>query len=302
MLVVVCGVVTPAFGQDVPARERDTVPVPPTRVSPYKSVAPNANRVAGARDDETEPQSETGDSPNSVAERNDDDIPIEDYPREPAWPKWTPANDLSKQPIFPMTELYYGLARPPSGISPNEDGQEYARVVASEEDLFYHEATCPPPIDIFCRPDGMAPSGVFGDHTLNTGGRILLEYRFNTMDFSGLRSGTQEVSTASALKAFPLAPTRATFQTHYFTFEFGPTDDLTLTATLPIIMRRIHFVDAFGDERLTDVTDLYDISINANYVLWRGDRQQFHVSPGIRIPAGVFDMLGQLPSPTSPAA
>ena len=223
-----------------------------------------------------------------------------DYPPDPPWPAWTPANDPARQPIFAPAG-YYDLVRPPFVISPDEAGQEYERVVASEDDLFYHEATAPPPIDILRRPDGLAPAGVFADHTLNTGGRILLAYRFNTMDFSGLRTGTHEVSAASVLKSFPLAPTQETAQTHYFTFEYGPTDDITFLVTLPIVLRKIRYVDQAGNSQLTDITDLYDISAYMNYVLCAWDRQQVHLNLGVRIPAGVFDELSQpLPTPNSP--
>src|SRR6202040_3971412 len=117
-------------------------------------------------------------------------------------------NDLAKQPIYaPIGQ--YDLVRPPDGISPGEEGQEYQRAVASEADLFYHEATLLPPINLL-RPDGMAPAGVFGDHTLNTGGQILLSHRFNNTSFDGLRDGTHGVSTASVLGAFPIAPTHET--------------------------------------------------------------------------------------------
>jgi hypothetical protein len=221
-------------------------------------------------------------------------------PPDPPWPTWTPGNDLSQQPVFAPAG-YYQLIRPPTGFAPDEEGQEYERQVASEYDLFYHEATSPPPIDIYLRPDGMAPAGVFGDHTLNTGGRILMSYRFNTQDFSGLRTGTHEVSAGNALKSFPLVPANGTFQTHYFTFEYGPTDDVTFLVTLPIVMRRMRFVDAAGSDQFTDITDLYDISAYMNYVLCAWEREQIHLNLGVRIPVGIFDELSQpLPTPTSP--
>jgi len=221
-------------------------------------------------------------------------------PPDPPWPTWTPGNDLTRQPVFAPTG-YYQLIRPPTGFSPDEEGQEYERAVASEEDLFYHVATAPSPIDIYRRPDGLAPAGVFGDHTLNTGGRILMSYRFNTMDFSGLRTGTHEVSAGSVLKSFPLAPTHETSQTQYFTFEYGPTDDVTFLVTLPIVQRRIDYVDRVGNFQATDITDLYDITAYMNYVLCAWEREQIHLNLGVSIPGGIFDELGQpLPTPTSP--
>lgn len=281
LLLVFCfwpGFPALAFGQNNKARSEERGAT---------SDAPSDNAAVPSRDYESDVEN----------------VPVPDYPRDPSWPTWTPANDPAKQPIFaPAGE--YDLVRPPQGILQHIEGNEYRRVVGSEEDLIYDWATNPPPISML-RPDGMAPAGVFGDHTLNTGGRILMAYRFNTQDYQGLLSGTRSVSTAGALGAFPLVPTHETAQTHYFTFEYGPTDDITFLATLPIVLRNIHYVDGMGNQQLTDVTDLYDISIYANYVLFRQDRQQVHANLGVRIPTGVFVELTDqntqpVPSPTSP--
>ncbi len=217
---------------------------------------------------------------------------------DPAWPTWSAANDAAKQPIFAPAG-YYDLVRPPRGLSPGEEGQEYQRAVATEDDLWYHQATCLPPIDL-ARPDGFAPAGVFGDHTLNTGGRILLSHRFTDQQFDGMRDGTHSVSTASVLGSFPLAPTSMTSQEHFFLFEYGPTDDLTFQFILPIVLFKIDYIDRFGHRSFTDTTDLYDLQFNTMYVLWRGERQQLHLNAGLRAPTGVFDGLNQFPTPNSP--
>jgi hypothetical protein len=217
---------------------------------------------------------------------------------DPAWPSWSAANDPARQPIFAPAG-YYDLVRPPDGISPDELGQEYERSVADEGDLFYHQATCLPPIDLL-RPDGMAPAGVFGDHTLNTGGRILLSHRFNNQAFDGMRDGTHSVSTASVLSAFPIAPTSMTSQEHFFLFEYGPTDDFTFQFIMPIVLFKINYVDRLGNRLVTDTTDLYDLQFNTMYVLWRGEHQQVHLNAGLRSPNGIYDELGQFPTPTSP--
>lgn len=234
----------------------------------------------------------------SDPEENLPEIPIADYPRDPAWPSWKPVDDPARQKIVAPAGLY-DLVRPAYGIAPDEYGQEYQRAVGSEDDLFFHCATCPPAIDLD-RPDGLAPAGVFGDHTLNTGGRIQLSYRYNDISYSGMLQGTHSVSPATVLGSFPLSPTYATAQNNFFVFEFGPTDDLTLQFILPVIQRKIRYVDALGNQQNTDITDLYDLQFNAMYVLWRDDHQQVHVNFGLRTPNGIFDELGQVPTPTSP--
>jgi len=226
------------------------------------------------------------------------EIPIAEYPRDPAWPSWNPVDDPARQPIVAPASVY-NLIHPPYGFRPEEEGQDYERAVGSEDDLFYTCATCPPAIDLM-RPDGMAPAGVFGDHTLTQLRRLLLSYRFNTESYNGMLAGTHSVSTASVLGSFPLAPTYATAQMHYFVAEFAPTEDLTLQTILPIMQEKIRFVDSFGNQQITDITNPYDLQFNAMYVVWRGDRQQIHLNFGVRPWTGIFDPQGQVPTPTSP--
>ena len=233
----------------------------------------------------------------------EDDYFIPAHPQDPLWPTWKPVNDPARQPIFAPAGDYQ-LVRPPTGLWPEEEGQDYERIVATDSDLFFHESTCPPPIDLF-RADGFAPAGVIGDHTINTGGRVIISHRFNNQAFDGLLTGAHSVSTASVLNQFQLAPTRMTGQEHLFIMEWGPTDDLTLQGILPIVLRRIDYVGRDGSLPVTDVTDLYDIQLYALYVLKRWDRQQIHLNMGVQMPLGIFDPLQSggtilVPTPTSP--
>ncbi len=291
------GVAAIASSADPVIRSTPPARTPQAVKSPYKSPAPAENRIILAEAvDEPEP-SKSGESYNRDSADAEQDVPIPDYPPEPVWPTWTAANDPSKQPIFAPAGIY-DLVRPAHGFLQTLEDQDYERVVASEADLIYDQATCPPPIDLY-RPDGMAPAGVFGDHTLNTGGRVLLSYRFNNTSYDGLLNGTQSVSTASTLAKFPMAPVHETAQTYYLLFEYGPTDNFTFQYIMPIVLRRIQFVGT-GSPLVTDVTDIYDLQFNTMWVVKRWDRQQVHLNMGLRTPNGIFDQQGQVPTPTSP--
>lgn len=218
---------------------------------------------------------------------------------DPVWPSWTASDNPARQPIAPPIG-YYDLVRPPYGLYPEEEGQEYQRFVASEADLNFNDATCPQPIDIF-RPDGVAPAGVFGDHTLNTLGRVMVSYRYNISPFNGLLNGTTSVSTASALKQFPIVPTSGTAQNHLIMMEYGATDDLTFQSILPIVERHFNYVNATGQHFTTDVEDLSDIQLYALYVVQRSQNQQVHLNMGVQIPTGIFIEQGSTTSPNSPA-
>jgi hypothetical protein len=298
--LVLTGLGTVGFGEDESSPSIRKPRQAPIRVSSQRSPVPSAGRIiqtGGRRDDpENPPRKATLYDNEPPATTDEDQIPA--YPHDPVWPNWTPANDPSKQPVFAPASQY-DLVTPPPGIFDTLEDREYQRVVGSEEDLFYDCATCPPPIDLM-RPDGIAPAGVFGDHTLNTGGRVLVSYRFNNTNYDGLMSGPHSVSTSSVFNRFALAPTHATFQTHYFLFEFGPTDDFTLQFILPWVERRMTFVGQQGQQLATNITDPYDLQFNTMYVLWRGDRQQLHLNLGMRTPNGIFDQQGQVPTPNSP--
>ncbi|MGE5191251.1 MAG: hypothetical protein ACM3U2_02035 [Deltaproteobacteria bacterium] len=288
------------IGQDQVPRSPLSPKTARTLVSPFKSAIPAADQImpAAGTIDAGDADSDDENKQKHPPKTAEESTPYPEYPPDPIWPTWTPASDPSRQPIFAPAGQY-DLVRPAHGILQTLDDQEFERVVASEDDLIYEEATCPPPIDLM-RPDGMAPAGVFGDHTLNTGGRVLLSYRFNNTSYDGLLSGTGSVSNASVFNSFALAPTHETALTHYFVGEFGPTDDFTFQFILPVIQRRIQYVSQAGQHFVTDVTDLYDLQFNTMYVLYRGDRQQIHLNLGLRTPNGIFDQQGQFPTPTSP--
>jgi hypothetical protein len=218
---------------------------------------------------------------------------------DPAWPTWTAFDDPAREPVSPPIG-FYDLVRPPYGVTPQEEGQEYQRHVASEADLDFNLATCPQPISIY-RPDGIAPAGVIGDHTLNTLGRVMFSYRFNDVSFSGLRNGSHSVSTGSALQQFPIVPVSGSAQNNLIIMEYGVTDDLTFQGILPIIQRHFNYVDGSGNHYTTNVEDLSDIQLSALYVVHRTENEQVHLNLGMQIPTGILLEQGSKATPTSPA-
>ncbi|MBI3861759.1 MAG: hypothetical protein HY290_07670 [Planctomycetia bacterium] len=268
--------------------------------APAKKTARSQRRnfpIKQAGQQESAPsKSETGAEKEPAATYAPSDVlpPVKD----PQWPAWTPTDNPARQPVVSPIG-YYGLVRPPFGVAPDEYGQEYLRHVASEADLDFNDATCAQPIDIF-RPDGVAPAGVIGDHTLNTLGRVMVSYRYNNMAYDGLLDGSSSISTAAALAQFPIVPISGTAQNHLFILEHAPTDDLTFQAILPIVQRRINYIDALGNRYVTDSTDISDIQLYALYVVQRTENQQIHLNLGVQAPTSVFDTIGQVPTPASP--
>ena len=122
---------------------------------------------------------------------------------------------------------------------------------------------------------------------------FLVSYRYNENWFRGNLDGTSPVSDSSILSNFTLAPTRMKTETHNFILQYAPTDDLTIQVLLPLVHRRMNFVNASGIGSNIDITDLSDIPVTFMYVLRRWNRQQIHLNMGVQFPVGVNNTLTQ---------
>ena len=227
-------------------------------------------------------------SPQGEADDQDTEtIVLPSQPPEPAPPRWGPLDAAAPQVAFPARD--YDIVGPPRGIFQRYTGQLYRRRVRDPNTLLAEDYRLNAPIDLN-RPDGIAPAGVLGDHTLKSS-QLLISYRYNVTSFDGNLNGTQPVSTAAILAAFTFAPTRMTFQQHLILFEYAPTDDLTMMFRLPIQEIDIEFVDQGGHQVHTANTQLADIPITFMYALKRWNRQQIHLNFGLSTPTGLIDTL-----------
>ena len=113
------------------------------------------------------------------------------------------------------------------------------------------------------RPDGMAPSGVFGAVTLPAG-RILMSYTYLQNSFDNNFVGTHQVSTASVLAQFRYAPTRSLQDSQVATIAYAVTDDLTITGSLPFQHNEIDYTQLSGSNLRTDFTNPGDIRLSAS--------------------------------------
>ena len=77
--------------------------------------------------------------------------------------------------------LGYDLAGPPRGTIQPDFGQEYRQPLGDPTLLPAIDVSLTQAIDLY-RPDGLAPAGVRGDHTLKAG-RALLSYRYDQGSF-----------------------------------------------------------------------------------------------------------------------
>jgi hypothetical protein len=187
----------------------------------------------------------------------------------------------------------YELAGPPVGFLQQEANQAYRRPVADPGSLLRDDSRINLPIDLY-RPDGLAPIGVTGDHTLKAG-TMLVSYRYNTNNYLGNLNGTHPLGNADVLAKFPLAPTRERAQTHLMLIEYGLTDDFTFLGQLPIQENNIDFISRGGRGSNDNNTQVGDINLSGLYVLKRWNRQQIHLNMGMSIPVGIINTLNNFP-------
>jgi hypothetical protein len=198
------------------------------------------------------------------------------------WGNWRRPGMVAE--THPPTE--YTLVGVPDGIVQSEWAEEFRTTISNAEQADDLPLACLPGVDLF-RPDGLAPVGVYGDHTLDVG-RFFAAYRYSIVGFGDLHDGTGAVSTAQTLGSFTLAPTHSTVQKHTALIEYAPTQDLTILGMLPYYDIQMTYVGAAGVTAASTTTDPGDVSAQALYVLHRDDCRQIHLNLGMSFPTGVL--------------
>lgn len=218
-------------------------------------------------------------------------------PPEPMMPEW--GNYTAPQQVpFAPPPLSYDLVGPPSGVLQPDVPQMFSQVLGDPASLPVTDEGLTQAINLY-RPDGLAPIGVRGDHTLKAG-RALLSARYDQAVFENLFVGSQQVSAPSVLARFPFAPAHLFQAQPRALFEYGVTDDLTLMLQLPWQRSVLDYTEAGGGSFTTRFTNPADITITGLYVLYRAPGQQLHLNLGMSFPVGFLDYLNIVPSPTAP--
>lgn len=206
------------------------------------------------------------------------------------FPRTVPAS------VYP---LQYDLVPPPDGITQVETAPLESVLVGQPDTVLADAGPNAWPIDL-ARPDGLAPIGVVGDHTLDASGEILVSYRYGLSLFDGVADGTDQLSSSNVLGTWGTTPSHARQQRHTLLLEYGVTSDLTLLALLPFQDMTIRSRDGLGGVFDSSTVDPGDLGAQALLVLWRGDRQQIHLNLGVQLPVGVDQTSRNPPLATSP--
>lgn len=211
---------------------------------------------------------------------------------DPEPPRWGSLEQpIESLPPYPVHE--YLLAGPDAPVFQQFEGHGYRRPVTDPASVAYDSLQFNRAIDLN-RPDGFAPMGVVGDHTLNSGSRMLFSYRYSAAAYQGNQIGTQTVSDASVAAQFPFVPKNMLLERHLLLLEYAPVDNLTMLMQFPILQGTIRYQTAGGGIYQDDRTDVGDISTTALYVLRRWNHQQLHLNFGISWPTNLVQTLGNL--------
>ena len=217
-------------------------------------------------------------------------------PPEPELPAWGQYLAPVDKPIM-LSPLEYNVVGPPRGYTQQSAGQDYQSVISDPNGLLESDLQIGQSVDIF-RPDGIAPIGVVGDHTLPTGAAHI-SYRYLQDSLDQNYDGSQRISVGSIAAKYPFAPTRMMRNSQVALVEYGVTQDLTMLAYLPFQSNSIKYQTAGGDFDAA-FANPGDIRIMGLFALRRGERSQSHLNLGISLPVGLLQTQTVMPSPVAP--
>jgi len=145
------------------------------------------------------------------------------------------------------------------------------------------------------RPDGHAPIGVMGDH-VHGKGEWMITYRYMFMSMDGNRDGTDNLSTDDVLEDFMVSPEDMTMQMHMIGAMYAPTEDLTLMAMVPFVIKEMDHLTRMGTRFTTNSSGLGDIKLSGLYQLFNQNRQTVHLNLGFSVPTGSIDERDDTPA------
>lgn len=129
------------------------------------------------------------------------------------------------------------------------------------------------------------PIGLMGDHH-HAKGHWMASYRFMHMKSSGYLAGGDEVTQAQALSRFMAVPTEMTMNMHMLGLMYGATDNLTLSAMVPYLQKKMSAVNRMGTTGSMSTSGLGDMTLGATYYVPLEEAGDLHLNLGLKLPTG----------------
>nr|WP_299387038.1 transporter [Allomuricauda sp.] len=135
------------------------------------------------------------------------------------------------------------------------------------------------------RPDGHAPISVMGDH-MHGKGEWMFSYRYMYMNMDGLRNGTDDATTETALANYIVTPTTMPMNMHMLGAMYAPSDNVTLMVMFNYLAMEMDHLTRMGGTFTTESSGFGDINLSLLYRFFNKNRQSLHGQLGLSIPAG----------------
>ncbi len=131
---------------------------------------------------------------------------------------------------------------------------------------------------------------ILGSH-IHPAGQSMLSYEYMVEDMDGNLDGGHRISHPKVLERFFTAPTNMTMQMHMAMGMYAPTDELTLMAMLPYILKSMNHVTRDG-ARFTERSEgIGDLRVGALYTFYKlkGLEHRFLFNAVVSLPSGSID-------------
>lgn len=155
------------------------------------------------------------------------------------------------------------------------------------------------------RADGHAPIGVMAEHTHNAG-EWMVSFRYMRMEMNQNYMGDSEISdrqvitpTAMGGEGFLVTPTSMTTEMFMGGLMYAPTNEITLMAMVPYIVKEMDHLRRDGFTFTTKTEGVGDTKFGAMYKFFDAHRQRLHIGLFGSAPTGSIDETDGTPRPGS---
>ena len=138
------------------------------------------------------------------------------------------------------------------------------------------------------RPDAHGPASIMGDH-VHEEGKLMLSYRFMTMNMSGMRNGSDGISIADVHNDFMVTPTKMTMDMHMFGAMYGITDKFTVMGMLPYVKNKMEHQRRNGTRFNRTSSGFGDFKLSGIYNAYNNGNNAVNVGFGVSLPTGSVD-------------
>jgi len=140
-----------------------------------------------------------------------------------------------------------------------------------------------------------APIGIMGDH-LHDKGDWMFSYRYMNMEMDGNRDGNRELTPAETrAEGFMVAPLNMTMEMHMFGVMYGLTEDLTVMAMAPYVIKEMDHETGALVHFTTETEGISDVKVSGIYGLSKQGDEEVLLNFGVSLPTGSISERGDTP-------